>query len=44
MAYVVWNELFSVNNRKMDVQHQRFCDFLNQMHEAVMRIDQEEVL
>lgn len=44
MAFFTWKEQFSVNVKEMDLQHQEFFDYLNQMHDAVMRFDKDEVL
>lgn len=36
MALIVWDSSYSVNNREIDQQHQRWIEIYNTMHEALV--------
>jgi hemerythrin len=36
MAFVDWNDTYTVNNREMDEQHQRLFAIVNDLHKAIL--------
>ncbi|MGA7828743.1 MAG: bacteriohemerythrin [Geobacteraceae bacterium] len=44
MSFFTWKDQFSVHVQEMDAQHREYFEFLNEMHDAVMRVDKKEVL
>ena len=39
MGFFKWNDAFSVNNRRLDHQHQMFLDTLNKMHSRIGSVE-----
>ncbi|OJF76944.1 MAG: hemerythrin [Treponema sp. CETP13] len=44
MALIVWSDAFSVNVCKIDEQHHKLVDFINELHEAMLQGKSKEIL
>lgn len=44
MSLILWNNSFSVNIMKIDLQHQRLVDMINKLHDSMKKRESNNVL